>query len=136
MHMCCMLVIEKKLMAKIYQAEMQLFENVPVYQIRVNKGNNSHCECYHVFGNSEICNTKFCFLFYSLSWGHSYSTYASFSVKLTFLTPWYAHVRTCAYQGVRNVIFSETFVYLLNNWLPSESSVLILWPESSLSELP
>ena len=85
--MCCMLVIEKKLMAKIYQAEMQLFDNVPVYQIHVNKGNNSHCECYHVFGNSEICNTKFYFLFNSLPWGHSFSTYASFSVKLTFLTP-------------------------------------------------
>ena len=26
-------------------------------------------------------------------WDHSFSTYAKFSEKLTFLTPWYAHVR-------------------------------------------
>ena len=25
-------------------------------------------------------------------WDHSFSTYAKFSEKLTFLTPWYAHV--------------------------------------------
>ena len=37
------------------------------------------------------------------------STYAKFCEKLTFLTPWYAHVRvrTCAYLGVRNVSFSK-----------------------------
>ena len=33
---------------------------------------------------------------------HLFSTYAIFSEKLTFLT--------CAYQGIRNVIFSENFV--------------------------
>ena len=36
-----------------------------------------------------------------------------FSAKETFLTPW--HTRTCAYQGVRNVCFSENlacFVFL------------------------
>ena len=26
-------------------------------------------------------------------WGHPLSTYAKFSEKLTFLTPWYAHVQ-------------------------------------------
>ena len=31
--------------------------------------------------------------------------HAKFSEKWTFLTLWYAHVRTCAYQGVRNVRF-------------------------------
>ena len=36
--------------------------------------------------------------------------------KLTFLTPWYAHVRTCAYQGVKNVTFSENFACVLNGW--------------------
>ena len=29
------------------------------------------------------------------------------------LTPWYAHVRTCAYQGVRNVRFSENLAYFV-----------------------
>ena len=31
--------------------------------------------------------------------------HAKFSEKRTFLTLWYAHVRTCAYHGVRNVRF-------------------------------
>ena len=35
--------------------------------------------------------------------------HAKFSEKRTFLTPWYAHV-TCAYQGIRNVRFSENLV--------------------------
>ena len=26
-------------------------------------------------------------------WGHPFSVYAKFLEKLTFLTPWYAHVR-------------------------------------------
>ena len=43
-----------------------------------------------------------------------------FSEKLTFLTPWYAHVHTCAYQGVRNVSFSENFAYVLNGWPQSK----------------
>ena len=38
----------------------------------------------------------------------------SFPKKLTFRTPWYAHVRV--YQGVRNVGFSESFAYVLNEW--------------------
>ena len=47
---------------------------------------------------------------------HSFSTYGKCSEKLTFLTPWYADVRTCAYQEVRNVSFSEDFAYVLNEW--------------------
>ena len=39
--------------------------------------------------------------------GHPLSMYAKFSEKLTFLTP-------CAYQGVRNVGFSENFAFVLN----------------------
>ena len=27
-----------------------------------------------------------------------------------------AYIRTCAYQGVTNVIFSESFAYVLNEW--------------------
>ena len=40
--------------------------------------------------------------------GHRLSTYAKFSEKLTFLTPWYAEVK--------NVNFSENFAYVLNEW--------------------
>ena len=46
------------------------------------------------------------------TWVYPFSTYAKFSEKLTFLTPW------CAYQGVRNVSFSENFAYVLNGWSP------------------
>ena len=33
--------------------------------------------------------------------------------KRTFLTPWYAHVRTCAYEDVRNVRFSKNLARFL-----------------------
>ena len=39
---------------------------------------------------------------------HSFSTYADFSKKLTFLIA-LIPTRSCAYQGVRNVSFSESF---------------------------
>ena len=45
---------------------------------------------------------------------HSFSTFANVLKKLSFVTPWYA--RVCAYQGVRNVSFSENFAYILNDW--------------------
>ena len=52
--------------------------------------------------------------------GHSFNTYAKFSKKLTFLTP-SIRLRTCAYQGVRNVNCSEKFsAYVLNEWSPNE----------------
>ena len=39
--------------------------------------------------------------------------HAKISEKQTFLTSWYAHVRiTCAYQGIRNVCFSEILACL------------------------
>ena len=44
----------------------------------------------------------------ALSKKDSFSTCRTFSKKLTFLTPWYAHVR--------NVSFSENFVYVINEW--------------------
>ena len=47
--------------------------------------------------------------------GHPLSMYAKFSEKLTFLTP-LTRLRTCAYQGVRNVSFSENFAYVLSGW--------------------
>ena len=37
---------------------------------------------------------------------HSFSTFAKFSKKLTFLNPWYA----------RNVSFSGNFANVLNKW--------------------
>ena len=40
---------------------------------------------------------------------HSLSMYAKYSEKLTFLTLLYAHERSFAYKGVRNVSFSEDF---------------------------
>ena len=48
----------------------------------------------------------------NLAWNglrdHSFSTYTTFSKILTFLTSWY--------QEVRNVSFSENFVYVLYEW--------------------
>ena len=32
----------------------------------------------------------------------------------------------CAYQGVRNVSFSENFAYLLNEWPPSDINVNVI----------
>ena len=43
-------------------------------------------------------------------WDHSFSKNAKFPEKLTYLTSWYTHVVWCAYQGVRNISFSENFV--------------------------
>ena len=44
---------------------------------------------------------------------HPFGTYAKISKKLTFLTP-LIRTRTCAYQGVKNVSFSENFAYIAN----------------------
>ena len=52
--------------------------------------------------------------------GCPFSTYAKCSKKLTFITSWYAYVR----NGVRNVSFSENFVYVLNGY--SEMQLLYL----------
>ena len=58
------------------------------------------------------------------TWDHSFSTYAKFCEKLTFLTSGYAHVcvriRGEAYQGIRNVTFTENFVDVLDEWSPWE----------------
>ena len=64
-------------------------------------------------------------LWFSYLWGHSFRTYANFSEKLTFLTPWYAHCNKrshkmcdllveCAYHGIWIVSFFENFAYVLN----------------------
>ena len=53
-------------------------------------------------------------------WDHPFSTYASFSEKLTFLTPWYAHVL------IRKASFSESFADVLNGWCLLSKEWLIL----------
>ena len=53
---------------------------------------------------------------------HPLNTYAKFSEKLTFLTVRimelerlvFRQILTCAYQGVKNVSFSENVRYVLN----------------------
>ena len=50
---------------------------------------------------------------------YSFSIYAKFSEKLTFRTPWYAHVRVYI-RGIRNISFLENFAYFLNEWSPSK----------------
>ena len=42
----------------------------------------------------------------------SFSRHTKFSEKQIFLNPLYT--RSCAYQGIRNVSFSENILYLLN----------------------
>ena len=46
---------------------------------------------------------------------HLLSTHANIYEKLTFLTLW------CAYQGAKNVSFSENFAYVLNRWSSLEN---------------
>ena len=46
---------------------------------------------------------------------HPFSTYAKFSEK-TNISCRLIRTRTCAYQGVRNVSFSENFAFVLNKW--------------------
>ena len=46
--------------------------------------------------------------------------FAKFSEKLTFLYP-LIHTRTCAYQGVRNVSFSENFANVIDEWSHTEN---------------
>ena len=56
--------------------------------------------------------------------GHlSFSTCVKYSGKLTFLAPWYAHKRTCTYQGVRNVTFLKNCVYVRNKWYPDDDNI-------------
>ena len=52
-------------------------------------------------------NISFSFNLKDYSGDHSFSTYTKFSEKLTFLTPPIC-IRTRAYQGVRNISFSES----------------------------
>ena len=53
-----------------------------------------------------------------------FSTFAQFSEKLTFLTP-RIRTYTCAYQGVRNVSFSENFEKVLKEWSHIRRTLII-----------
>ena len=55
-------------------------------------------------------------------WGagdHSFSTYVKFSKKLSYPL---IHIRMCAFLGVRNVSFSESFTNVLNEWSLTSNS--------------
>ena len=67
----------------------------------------------------------------SLVRGHSFSTFAKLSKKLTY-TPWYTQSK-CVTRGVRDVSFSENIASVINEWslmkslkfrLPSRKSFL------------
>ena len=66
--------------------------------------------------------------------GNKKAKYAKFSEKRTFFTPWYAHVRTCAYQGVRNARYLENlacFAFLLTPFWDSPFCLIaddLYWP--------
>ena len=47
-------------------------------------------------------------------WDHSFSTYAKFSKKLTFIFP-LIRIPTCEYEGVRNVVLQN--ICLRINWI-------------------
>ena len=80
--------------------------------------------------------------------GNKKAKHDKFSKKGAFLTPWYAHVRTCAYQGVKNFCFSENlayFVFLKHPFWDSpfclitdkitfflRSTIIISWQDKSL----
>ena len=58
--------------------------------------------------------------------GSSFSAYAKFSKKLTFLIPWHAHVRV-RIRGKRRYFF-ESFAYVLNKWsLKQSTEVRVVW---------
>ena len=58
---------------------------------------------------------------------NSFSTYTQFSAKPSFLTPWYARVRTCVFLGIGDVGFSEIFAYVLNVWSVTSITAIVNW---------
>ena len=66
----------------------------------------------------------------SLSGAYPLSTYAKFSEKLTFLTPWYAHVRVrIGVRGLEMLVFRKILrKYLMDgsqDWLIIRSKLVI-----------
>ena len=60
-------------------------------------------------------------LLYKFTAGHPLSTYAKYSKKLTFLTPWYAYVRV-RIRGLEMLIFRQILRTYLMDGLLCESS--------------
>ena len=48
-----------------------------------------------------------------VTWEFPFSTYGKFSEKLIFHAP-VIRTRTCVYQGVKKISFSENFAHVLN----------------------
>ena len=59
-----------------------------------------------------------------LLWGHPFNTYIRKIFWKTNISYPLIRKRTCTYQGVRNVSFSENFMYVLNEW----PLFYFLWP--------
>ena len=53
---------------------------------------------------------------YNTNRGHSISTYIHKIHRKTYISHPLIRTRTCAYQRVRNVSFSENCAYVLNEW--------------------
>ena len=74
--------------------------------------------------------------------GHPLSTYAKFSEKLTFLTPWYAHIRV-PIRGLEMLVFRKILrTYLMDNplwkllkFLSALVSSYTLWKYQKTSSL-
>ena len=65
--------------------------------------------------------------------GHPLSTYAKFSEKLTFLTPWYAHVPV-RIRGLEMLVFREILrTYLMDD---PERITRSFLKDNLLSEVP
>ena len=64
-------------------------------------------------------------------WSHPLSTYAKFSEKLAFLTPWYAHVRV-RIRELEMLVFRK----ILRTYLMDEpfGKILLLEPEKHFIE--
>ena len=62
--------------------------------------------------------------------GCSFNTYAKFSEKLIFVTPWFAHGR------VRNNSFLENFAHVVNEWSFGRVERLLMWRKHIFVEFP
>ena len=76
------------------------------------------------------CNC--CFIRQILPGDHPLSTNAKFLKKTNISNP-LIRKRTCAYQGVRNVSFSEIFAFVLNELPPMEIRAVKLSPKHAVS---
>ena len=93
---------------------------IPLFKTQKYNQNKVHKYCSHVLP------VNFEQAFTHLVRGHLFSTYAKFSEKLTFLTPWYAHVcariKGWSLKLYFDLMFSATFYYK-PHFLQSNSSL-------------